>query len=1583
MANANFTCVLDAWRSGTTLYGRMHYYRTDGQTFSYSDSSFPNPTMDLGGTVYTDTAFGNWVRSGISVGDVYTTTFSRTVSGTGSRTVTFTAGSGQRSDFAGTWSATVTGFPGTTTPPTDLVISEPYNITTTGAKFDVSVSSYGTPASASGRYIEAAILETSDYNGNKRAAIASNVNSAAITVNNNSTQVTSLTIKPNTEYYYGAYASNTQTSTMTVSGQFVTLPAAPTVYVADVDGYSATIHYSVGSDGGHYNRLIEYSLDGAWHTAVTISDGNAHTGTFTITNLKAHTSYTMGIRVRTEAGGSGAGALYFTTKSMLYGAAKHFGNLQLKGDTTQQTYSGKNLFNFGQFYANRSNFTTNDGTINVTYSAIEYAGHTGTGSQWYPAHETSNKSIYGMTNLQPSTTYTLSYEATGDTQCWVFFWNSSSVRTSTNQLNTTTKVSFTFTTPADLNWYAVRIDNRATSNTITNIQIESGNQPTTYEPYVGGIPAPNPDYPQTVNTVTGRQVVTISDGDSQSQSFEVNLGKNLFDKSTVTLNYRLSSDGTLFNENGYFTSDYFEIEPSTTYTFSRSGAGSGAGAICYYDSSKTIIYRTMPIIPQSDSSGSMTSPSNARYARICDYTSLIDSVQIEKGSTATSYAAYFTPIELCKSDTYQDYVYKSGSRWYVHKEIGIHTTLTSEVSLYSDSYSNLRYVVIPKPADCVYYGNYGSSTKVFYTTATRGTASTGWDDAAKIGKIFSGPSANNFWIGFPKSVTLADAQTKLASSVLCYPLTTPTDTQITNQDLVGQLNALYAAQTYGDDTRITVTSAGLVAGFSADYITTKRVEKLYGGVKAVGELKMAGDTTQQTYTGKNLLNVDSSYTISNIYQAKSISLASGGTYTLQIDNMTTDGSGESYITIRGNGSTLKDTYISNTNKSYTFTLTANADEMYIYADKSYSSSQGKTTTFTNMMVSQNSSPTSYEPYVGRIPAPNPDYPQTVNTVTGRQVVEINNKNLWNPTPTTTGYVITAQGTLYALASGAIWETTKATVGESYTLSVVAPAAGTLRIHSFKSDGTWNQQVAALSLQSSESGNVTFTIPNGTDVLKWSFFVGATNGQLEQGATATPYQPYQSQSYEVNLGKNLLDSSAFVGAYINASGNVVADSGNNNALFDYIPVSADTSYTASYNGSGAVQIQYAFFDSSKSIISRDVDYTQVTSRTVTTPASCAYVRVWFYRSPAWTQTIVDESKLQLEKGSQATTYAPYICCFGKNLFDKDNATIISNYFISGSGSLTASNGFNVIVTPCEPSTTYTLSWMELTPSESNRCRIATSSTVITTSSTGMNIVENYTSGYHSPLTFTTPANAHYIGIDIMSSTTTAMSDILSSIQLEKGSTATTYNPYLAGPLELCKIGTYQDYIYKSSGNWYLHKETQKLTLGTSNGENWIKSGQSTSTIFIAGLENLRNFSTITDENAICVASSFVFNGNSFTANNQFIISGYQNGSFRFMLFRFSPTSSITDLASFTTWVGNNNIMVYVGGITPTDTQITNQDLIDQLDAIEGSTSYGEDTHLTVDGDLPAIASANFISAKEIIKLYGSVNGQSKLVYKALS
>ena len=107
MANGQFICELIVNVNGSTITAQMRYRHKSGGSFSYFDQNFPTPTMTIDGQVFQDTSFQNWVKSGIQVGDVKTTSFSKTCAN-GARTVTFTAGRGYRNDFEGSWSRTVT-----------------------------------------------------------------------------------------------------------------------------------------------------------------------------------------------------------------------------------------------------------------------------------------------------------------------------------------------------------------------------------------------------------------------------------------------------------------------------------------------------------------------------------------------------------------------------------------------------------------------------------------------------------------------------------------------------------------------------------------------------------------------------------------------------------------------------------------------------------------------------------------------------------------------------------------------------------------------------------------------------------------------------------------------------------------------------------------------------------------------------------------------------------------------------------------------------------------------------------------------------------------------------------------------------------------------------------------------------------------------------------------------------------------------------------------------------------------------------------------------------------------------------------
>ena len=172
----------------------------------------------------------------------------------------------------GSFAFTLGGIPQGAVAPSGLSVSIS-SIADTGASFSVSLSSYGTPSSADGRYIEASIMGQSTYGGKYRYDIAKNKASSTITVNNSSKTNSSnpLTIVPNTQYWYGAYATNTSLSISKVQGTFVTRPAYITSITAHDVG-QGEVYFTVNhaAEGSANTVVTELSYD--QQTWQTVSD---------------------------------------------------------------------------------------------------------------------------------------------------------------------------------------------------------------------------------------------------------------------------------------------------------------------------------------------------------------------------------------------------------------------------------------------------------------------------------------------------------------------------------------------------------------------------------------------------------------------------------------------------------------------------------------------------------------------------------------------------------------------------------------------------------------------------------------------------------------------------------------------------------------------------------------------------------------------------------------------------------------------------------------------------------------------------------------------------------------------------------------------------------------------------------------------------------------------------------------------------------------------------------------------------------------------------------------------------------------
>jgi hypothetical protein len=162
------------------------------------------------------------------------------------------------------------------------------------------------------------------------------------------------------------------------------------------------------------------------------------------------------------------------------------------------------------------------------------------------------------------------------------------------------------------------------------------------------------------------------------------------------------------------------------------------------------------------------------------------------------------------------------------------------------------------------------------------------------------------------------------------------------------------------------------------------------------------------------------------------------------------------------------------------------------------------------------------------------------------------------------------------------------------------------------------------------------------------------------------------------------------------------------------------------------------------------------------------------------------------------------------------------------------------------------------------------------------------------------------------------------QLELGSNANSYTPFGTAPIELCKIGNYQDYIYKDSDKWYLHKEIGKVVLNGS--ESWFKSGVTTIDRFFIDLYSGTNYGKYNS-----LSNYFVWENNATTNVGTFYFA-YNSSTDTSRMFINYSTYNTTTLNNFKTWLSTHNTEIYYILLTPTNTEITYQPLIEQLNAL---------------------------------------------------
>ena len=183
------------------------------------------------------------------------------------------------------------------------------------------------------------------------------------------------------------------------------------------------------------------------------------------------------------------------------------------------------------------------------------------------------------------------------------------------------------------------------------------------------------------------------------------------------------------------------------------------------------------------------------------------------------------------------------------------------------------------------------------------------------------------------------------------------------------------------------------------------------------------------------------------------------------------------------------------------------------------------------------------------------------------------------------------------------------------------------------------------------------------------------------------------------------------------------------------------------------------------------------------------------------------------------------------------------------------------------------------------------------------------------------------------------------QLELGSTATAYEPYQGqdyaislGTIELAKIGTYQDRIYKDSGKWYIEKRVGKVVLNGT--ENWTLVSTATNTTRFK-VQGLTSDIVINETSVLLMSNYFTCYPSNERTQDKIGMTTYINQD----LYIRTDVNSISTVAALKTWLSTHNTIVYYALATPSTTEITNETLISQLEALYNQAhTYKGRTHV---------------------------------------
>lgn len=300
-------------------------------------------------------------------------------------------------------------------------------------------------------------------------------------------------------------------------------------------------------------------------------------------------------------------------------------DMMVYGKSEQKQYTGKNLFDKS---TSKSAWISDDG---IYIEKGEIGENTDVVSDYISVKENSTYIASFKTNYATNLIYWCTYNAN-------------------KEFVSITKIANKITIPTGIRYVRVMISMQQQYCVAVNdeLQVELGTEATSYEPYTGGIPSPNPDYPQEIKSVVNPTVKVC--------------GKNLLNYKETKMTNSSDLSGIEFVENGFrmYTKkdirycssmtylDFSKLRIGETYTLSANLLiVKGVSRLTIRNRANVIIAGSSNITESGTYKIGFTLTDQMHYVSffatfdaVVSGDVIVTNIQLEKGSVATPFEPY-------------------------------------------------------------------------------------------------------------------------------------------------------------------------------------------------------------------------------------------------------------------------------------------------------------------------------------------------------------------------------------------------------------------------------------------------------------------------------------------------------------------------------------------------------------------------------------------------------------------------------------------------------------------------------------------------------------------------------------------------------------------------------------------------------------------------------------------------------------------------------------------------------------------------------------------------------------------------------